>query len=624
MSTIFPGGLNQCLPPTILIESGGSLTKSGTIYLGIQALNEAGVNFCSDLVVANYSAGNKIRVQFNSLNRTDGTLFPYYLLIASPDNNKANGHVIGIWKSWEDNGRTLTTFSDIFLSQDLHLVITPSSVANPAALPTTANQGQVRTVTSLGAYYLRLDTSQSIDGSKVVADSGGKKWVLHLGSTNYGAFPVGGTTGIFGCHQPAANINAEILATNPLFPRPAYTPDGSGSLFDPDQPPIRLAFLNIYESEMGVGRRLRLNCFLNGTEPASNLLSGKIFAKVLGFVNLNSGEIVAENDTGDGNEMEGINEWVSVDSKLGFFVLQRPLLLNWAIAVEIAVGFKSSELQIAPGSTLSFTLSCGVQSGVLVEGGYIYRQPQGGLIYKDLENTGRVIPSIGGVKVEKMIGGMIHGTQSRIYEFLNTPSQFVTGFLANTPDQKVTLSRDGVATFRGLETVQSSEALLAIISTAMGESEVFWGGEISLSSQGISVELTYPLTADPRHENGGRLADFNIPSVRFYCLVNGVLYKQMSPSSITTGLTSQNFSFSSLTGFEVISSQPSDSILGLFGSPNFLISSSLGSISGSVKIGVSWVYNGNIVSSISQSTSSGCLPILDFDSMIKKIALILG
>lgn len=624
MSTIFPGGLNQCLPPTILIESGGSLTKSGTIYLGIQALNEAGVNFCSDLVVANYSAGNKIRVQFNSLNRTDGTLFPYYLLIASPDNNKANGHVIGIWKSWEDNGRTLTTFSDIFLSQDLHLVITPSSVASPAALPTTANQGQVRTVTSLGAYYLRLDTSQSIDGSKVVADSGGKKWVLHLGSTNYGAFPVGGTTGIFGCHQPAANINAEILATNPLFPRPAYTPDGSGSLFDPDQPPIRLAFLNIYESEMGVGRRLRLNCFLNGTEPASNLLSGKIFAKVLGFVNLNSGEIVAENDTGDGNEMEGINEWVSVDSKLGFFVLQRPLLLNWAIAVEIAVGFKSSELQIAPGSTLSFTLSCGVQSGVLVEGGYIYRQPQGGLIYKDLENTGRVIPSIGGVKVEKMIGGMIHGTQSRIYEFLNTPSQFVTGFLANTPDQKVTLSRDGVATFRGLETVQSSEALLAIISTAMGESEVFWGGEISLSSQGISVKLTYPLTADPRHENGGRLADFNIPSVRFYCLVNGVLYKQMSPSSITTGLTSQNFSFSSLTGFEVISSQPSDSILGLFGSPNFLISSSLGSISGSVKIGVSWVYNGNIVSSISQSTSSGCLPILDFDSMIKKIALILG
>lgn len=624
MSTIFPGGLNQCLPPTILIESGGSLTKSGTIYLGIQALNEAGVNFCSDLVVANYSAGNKIRVQFNSLNRTDGTLFPYYLLIASPDNNKANGHVIGIWKSWEDNGRTLTTFSDIFLSQDLHLVITPSSVASPAALPTTANQGQVRTVTSLGAYYLRLDTSQSIDGSKVVADSGGNKWVLHLGSTNYGAFPVGGTTGIFGCHQPAANINAEILATNPLFPRPAYTPDGSGSLFDPDQPPIRLAFLNIYESEMGVGRRLRLNCFLNGTEPASNLLSGKIFAKVLGFVNLNSGEIVAENDTGDGNEMEGINEWVSVDSKLGFFVLQRPLLLNWAIAVEIAVGFKSSELQIAPGSTLSFTLSCGVQSGVLVEGGYIYRQPQGGLIYKDLENTGRVIPSIGGVKVEKMIGGMIHGTQSRIYEFLNTPSQFVTGFLANTPDQKVTLSRDGVATFRGLETVQSSEALLAIISTAMGESEVFWGGEISLSSQGISVKLTYPLTADPRHENGGRLADFNIPSVRFYCLVNGVLYKQMSPSSITTGLTSQNFSFSSLTGFEVISSQPSDSILGLFGSPNFLISSSLGSISGSVKIGVSWVYNGNIVSSISQSTSSGCLPILDFDSMIKKIALILG
>lgn len=624
MSTIFPGGLNQCLPPTILIESGGSLTTSGTIYLGIQALNEAGVNFCSDLVVANYSAGNKIRVQFNPLNRTDGTLFPYYLLIASPDNNKANGHVIGIWKSWEDNGRTLTTFSDIFLSQDLHLVITPSSVASPAALPTTANQGQVRTVTSLGAYYLRLDTSQSIDGSKVVADSGGKKWVLHLGSTNYGAFPVGGTTGIFGCHQPAANINAEILATNPLFPRPAYTPDGSGSLFDPDQPPIRLAFLNIYESEMGVGRRLRLNCFLNGTEPASNLLSGKIFAKVLGFVNLNSGEIVAENDTGDGNEMEGINEWVSVDSKLGFFVLQRPLLLNWAIAVEIAVGFKSSELQIAPGSTLSFTLSCGVQSGVLVEGGYIYRQPQGGLIYKDLENTGRVIPSIGGVKVEKMIGGMIHGTQSRIYEFLNTPSQFVTGFLANTPDQKVTLSRDGVATFRGLETVQSSEALLAIISTAMGESEIFWGGEISLSSQGISVELTYPLTADPRHENGGRLADFNIPSVRFYCLVNGVLYKQMSPSSITTGLTSQNFSFSSLTGFEVISSQPSDSILGLFGSPNFLISSSLGSISGSVKIGVSWVYNGNIVSSISQSTSSGCLPILDFDSMIKKIALILG
>lgn len=609
--------MNQCLPPTVSVETGGSLTTNGTIYLGIQAFNESGVNFCSTLVLANYTVGSRIRVQFNSANRTEGTLFPYYLLIASPNNDKANGHVIGIWKNWEDNGKTLATFSDLLLSQNTDLTITPSSVANPLALPTNAIQGQTRTVTSLGAYYMRLNTPQAVDGVKVISDSLGNKWVLNLGSTNYGAFPIGGTTGVFGCHQPAANIDAEILANNPFFPRPVYTPDGSGSLFDPDQSPIRLAFLNLYESEMGVGRRLRLNCFLNGSEPVSNLLSGKIFARVLGFVNIESGELVTENDTGDGNDMDGIGEWVSVDTKLGFFVFQRPLPYNWVVAVEIAVGFKSSELQIAPGSVLSFTLSCGVQSGVLVEGGLIYRQPQGGLIYKDENYTGRVLPDSVGVKVGRMIGGMIHGSQSRIFEFLDTPEQFLSGFLTNTVGQKITLSRDGVATFRGIDAIQSSEALLAIVSTKTGESRVFWGASESvLSSQGISALITYP--------SGG----FNVSLIRFYLLINGVLYRQDSPSGITTGLTSQTFNISAITGFSLIALEPTNYIPGLFLSPGIAVSLSSGSLSGNMKLGVSYVYSGSVLSAISQEVSLGCLPILDFDAMIeraaRKMALIFG
>jgi hypothetical protein len=609
--------LNQCLPPTVSIETGGSLTTNGTIYLGIQALNESGVNFCSTLVPASYTVGSRIRVQFNSANRTGGTLFPYYLLIASPNSDKSNGHVIGIWKNWEENGKTLVTFSDILLSRDTDLAITPLSVANPLALPTNAIQGQVRTVTSLGAYYLRLDTPQAVDGVKVIADNSGNKWILNLGSTNYGAFPIGGTTGVFGCHQPAANIDAEILANNPFFPRPTYTPDGSGSLFDPDQSPIRLAFLNLYDSEMGVGRRLRLNCFLNGSEPVSNLLSGRIFAKVLGFVNIDSGELVTENDTGDGNDMDGVGEWVPVDTKLGFFILQRPLPYNWVVAVEIAVGFKSSELQIAPGSILSFTLSCGIQSGVLVEGGLIYRQPQGGLIYKDQNYTGRVLPDAVGVRVGRMAGGMIHGSQSRIYEFLDTPEQFLSGFLTNTEGQKITLSRDGVATFRGIEATQSSEALLAIVSTKTGESKVFWGAnELVLNSQGISAIITYP--------SGG----FNVSLIRFYLLINGVLYRQDSPSGITTGLTSQSFNISAITGFSLTSLEPTNYINGLFTSPGMAISLSSGSLSGNIKLGVSYVYNGSIVSSISQDVSLGCLPILDFDAMIRitarKMTLIFG
>ncbi len=609
--------MNQCLPPTVSVETGGSLTTNGTIYLGIQAFNESGVNFCSTLVLANYTVGSRIRVQFNSANRTEGTLFPYYLLIASPNNDKANGHVIGIWKNWEDNGKTLATFSDLLLSQNTDLTITPSSVANPLALPTNAIQGQIRTVTSLGAYYMRLNTPQAVDGVKVISDSLGNKWVLNLGSTNYGAFPIGGTSGVFGCHQPAANIDAEILANNPFFPRPIYTPDGSGSLFDPDQSPIRLAFLNLYESEMGVGRRLRLNCFLNGSEPVSNLLSGKIFARVLGFVNIESGELVTENDTGDGNDMDGIGEWVSVDTKLGFFVFQRPLPYNWVVAVEIAVGFKSSELQIAPGSVLSFTLSCGVQSGVLVEGGLIYRQPQGGLIYKDENYTGRVLPDSVGVKVGRMRGGMIHGSQSRIFEFLDTPEQFLSGFLTNTVGQKITLSRDGVATFRGIDAIQSSEALLAIVSTKAGESRVFWGASESvLSSQGISALITYP--------SGG----FNVSLIRFYLLINGVLYRQDSPSGITTGLTSQTFNISAITGFSLIALEPTNYIPGLFLSPGIAVSLSSGSLSGNIKLGVSYVYSGSVLSAISQEVSLGCLPILDFDAMIertaRKMALIFG
>jgi len=313
---------------------------------------------------------------------------------------------------------------------------------------------------------------------------------------------------------------------------------------------------------------------------------------------------------------------------LGFFILQRPLPYGWAVAVEIAVGFKASELQIAPGSVLSFTLSCGVQSGVLVEGGNIYRQPQGGFVYKDNEFTGRVVPVIGGLKVEKMVGGMIHGTQKRVYEFLGTPDQYISGLLTDTPNQKITLSRDGVATFRGLGEIQSSESLLALVSTETGESKIYWGSEINLSSQGITAMITYPNAVISSHENGGKEADFNILLLRFYLSIGSTLYRQTNPSTVITGSNSQSFSFPSLTGFGSILSEPLDFISGLYDTPLFGISASSGSLSGIVKIGVSYVYNGSIVSSISQKLLDGCIPILDFESMTenlaKKWAIILG
>ena len=58
----------------------------------------------------------------------------------------------------------------------------------------------------------------------------------------------------------------------------------------------------------------------------------------------------------------------------------------------------------------------------------------------------------------------------------------------------------------------------------------------------------------------------------------------------------------------------------------FLLSS--GSLSGNIKLGVSYVYSGSVLSAISQEVSLGCLPILDFDAMIeraaRKMALIFG
>ena len=212
---------------------------------------------------------------------------------------------------------------------------------------------------------------------------------------------------------------------------------------------------------------------------------------------------------------------------------------------------------------------------------------------------------------------MIHGSQSRIFEFLDTPEQFLSGFLTNTVGQKITLSRDGVATFRGIDAIQSSEALLAIVSTKTGESRVFWGASESvLSSHGISALITYP--------SGG----FNVSLIRFYLLINGVLYRQDSPSGITTGLTSQTFNISAITGFSLIALEPTNYIPGLFLSPGIAVSLSSGSLSGNMKLGVSYVYSGSVLSAISQEVSLGCLPILDFDAMIeraaRKMALIFG
>ena len=593
MTTIYPGGITTSLPPSVAVESGGNITIAKTLYIGIQGRNEAGVNKPSTLVAASITVGSQVRITFNAANRTSGSTFPYWFAIASATDNAANAYLIGLWRNYQSDGRTIRPLNDLILTTDDQISLPPQSVSDPASLPTTTIEGQSKTVTSLSAIYIRFDVDiDFVDGVEVIQSSNGQTWIKHPGGLNYGAFPIGSDTGSFGCHQRASDLNPEVIHSQMLFTRPVYEPSVSASGFDPSVPITRLGFNNIYGSSLATGRRVRLSVFVDG-QVRSQLLNGKVYCRVLGYVNPTTGLLDTEDGITPGNEMQGLNAWEPINFLSGFWSLAKALPVGYYLLVEISLAFQPGELMLPPGSVVSYTLSVSEQGGISTDG-YTPR-PEGGWIWQGKDDL-RVVPSVGGAKALSSNGGAVHGLQSRIYLFEATAEQTIMGLPFDSTNNIISLTRDGTVTYR--EILPNSEAKLAEIDLQAGVGALSDWYSTTPANQSIIVTVTYPTKIKEGVISiAEKTAAFNVTRLRFYLRIGGQIYKQTTLQNVGVGLSEQTFTFASLTGF-AIASPDTQTINDLFGNPTWSHTTGSGSLNGAVEVAVQYVYTGGEVTAI--------------------------
>ena len=617
MPTIFSGGLNQCLSPSITWNTGGNLSK-GTRYFAIQARNAAGVNLPSDVVRVDYETGDQLIISCPAENRTEGTQFIYYFLLCGTTNNVSDMTLCGLWRNYNGDGTTIRPFYDIEITHDHQIKTPPAIVSTIDDLPSNPIEGQPVLITTgvpVSAYYIYAPwLLEDVDNARIIENSAGK-WCRHNGPVNYGSFPIGNTEDTFGCHTPTENVNIELIAQDPLFPTPEYFPDGSDNVLSGGQP-ARLSFANYEVSAYEPGRRLQLKCFIDG-QPSTNRLSERVFVTVLGFVNPTTGELIKTRNDGTSNIMSGVGSPLQFNSAIGFFVLERELPFGWHIVCEISLAAKASEAQLLDGQVVSFALYIPLQAGVLIPGGRMFRTTQGGLIYDELDNM-RIVPSINGAKALSTIGGLIHGTSDRVYEFAYQPEQLIFGLATNTANQKVAVTQDGRVVVR--DTLQPLEAILGFADTLSGETLVdSWSSAINLTDQGLTIRLYWPETVTASHpDSGGKPAEFGYPQFRMYLKVGEVLYRQNTPTNTLLAVGEfQEIEVNTLSGFTIVGevTQPPVTNFGMFDSPLVETFAATGSITGLVSVGISYILSGSQLSWVNQSETSGCLPIRSSENL---------
>lgn len=605
MSSEFQWGLEQCPPPSVSINPGGSLPAgSGTFYL--QGWNPAGVNLAGSIAVS-WPENSLIQVAVPASAKPSGTHFDYFALSFSPDGSSENGYLVGLWKNYEEDQVTPRAESNIVISNALHLAT--NQEVTISALPINPIAGTTRRVTDAPqgpAYYTAYPWGHKIANGVSVLPSAIPGWVwVRSGAPNLSAFPVGGVSGIYGCGRKVTDLDESIRLTSVLFAPPKYD-----ALLTANRPYIFLQFTNRYGSPIKKGTKLTLQPFINGIIEDS-LLSEYLICNVMGYVDPETGLIDDTSGLNDGASMYGIGSDLPYSYGIGFWTLQKNLPVNHAVVVRVSPRFDLAQLggRVLPGSRLSVLIQILPNAGRQSLEAKIFDTPQGGLIFKGLEN-GRILPG----PPTTVVRGAVSGSLVKTYISGEQERTQIYGFTA-TNNQKISTTKDGIPINRGTSEIPDVEALIAIVSFSTGESTVAWS-PVSLSlAGGIRVQASYPWVAGEWRIRQGYpyIGEMPSPGGPIYTRIyiknsSNVTFKMPTKYVVMPGAT-QEWIVSSLDSASQV--EPSLQLFGMFDPPSVTATPINGTIpAGSYQVGVAWEYDGTVATDIDHNPNSGCLPVM--------------
>lgn len=607
MSTEFQWGLEQCPAPIVVATNDGALSAgSGTFFL--QGWNAAGVNLAG-LTSVVWSNGSKITVSVPTSARTEGTHFDYYSLCFSPNTNGDNGFLVGLWKSYESDGITERVFNSIIFQSSNQLLIN-QSIETTTQFPTNPVPGTTRLFNNAPdgpANYMAYSWGdKTVNGDNILSSTvPGWVWV-RIGAPNLSAYPIGGVTGVFGCARKVTEVDESARLNSVLFAPPKY----EGNL-TATRPYIFLQYTNRYSSAIKKGTRLTLQPFINGIIEDA-LLSSYLVCQVIGYVNSDTGELDTDSGLDDGASMYGVGDDLPYTYGQGFWILQKDLPVGSAVVVRVSPRFDLAQLgsRVMPGSRLSVLMQILPNAGRQSLESKLFNTPQGGLIFKGRENS-RALPSSPnsicvGASAGMLIKGFISDERDR-WELYN--------FVATT-NQKISVTKDGIPVNRGLDPIPDVEALLALVGFEIGNSPVTWLPFTLSGIRGISIAATFPrLNNEWRIRNNyPYIGGMQCPGGPVYARIfvrrpDGVAIRLPTRLNVLPGI-SQTWTLNDLTGGTQI--EPPTTAFGLFDPPTLAVTPTLtGTLpAGSYEVGISWEYDGTVVTEINHDPDDNCVPMM--------------
>jgi hypothetical protein len=591
----------QAIAPTVSVQSGGSTTSGGTLYLALVGMNRIGFNQPSTLVPVTWTAGQKIVVTIPTNSRVEAEDLHRLVLAASTTNDATQLQPLAWWRGYNlqstapgffrEQQRSLTTAPTIEFTTSAHLIL-GGVATTPAALTsiTSPLDGMQRWVTSLSAtfYYSESDT-QTPNGTTILdAGTAPGNWLPWRVSGGVGS--VTDLAGELGCSRDVRDLDdADIL-----FPPPPYPMDGTRSS------DAIYWIVNGYSetgSPIESGTRIGLDVFQAGAIK-SLLFDSKIVSTLQGYVRLSTAALATAGLSFNSDSTYRYGQPI--------YTLESNLPAGYAIALKLAAQFKEEQLggKQSPG-TLALEPKILSESGNFVPGGQLF----GNVIYPSGARR-RVYP-LRGAQVK--VGGGSGKVGS--LEFADRPEFTLSLGTTNQDNLKITLNGNGDVFYRGQSALDSTEVQRALVWMRSGRSAPgVWSSYTALTAgQSLVANCAYPTAIradypDPAiaESDAGEL---NATTVAIYVQKEtGGEIREFLGNSVLLG-ASQTFTLPAFTTGTVISSLPAATPFGMF-APGAVTPSGVAGgsfVADRYRVCFAFAWNGTTASDISHRTTDGCI-----------------
>ena len=611
MLSRYAGVGTTCPQFTVTTESGGNLTGSGSLYFSFQLQNRAGFNAPSVSSQISYTAGQKIVITIPDTVRKAGWDIHYFEVSAGATSDPSTHVALTRYSGFQfgvgiDPQTLLSTLpATIELSRDLHIALAPT-VANLAALPTGNDRldGQVRWVTSESKWFeYRADSDQEIGVNVIAADVG--QWVRVASASTY----VSSSTDAGGSDHALPTIEPTSIVATPDYP---------GNNLGKVLPTWESRYVIYNDTDISLPEGIEFGIELEYNNLRSpDLLSGLFMVEFKGFVQADGN--LRTTRISDSSEFNNIGGYVPWTPKLTTnFLLPDGLLPTESILIAVKPFFSSAELDFYSDYRSGST---GMSSGDIVGIKPVIRTQSGdynplgkllndGSVILNLGDQYRVVPD-NGLSYKVLSGCAL----VKSYDFPTKPTRSFSGLAVNTADQKIVINGNG-SVFTELDsyTVQSSEALRAIVSTELGESHAgsFSSYIANSGTSSFNITLNYPCTAGglgtirsnyPDVIASNAKGSFNPVSINIYLQRQDNLeIRKFTGNGVVPG-TSQQFSITDWTNGTIVGSLP-NAEFGLFtpGSSSLVIDGAGSFPVTSYRVTYSFVYDGNQITDIDHSS----------------------